>query len=294
MLSRRRTQFEESLRMNSRSYRMYYNRLFELALARFEWENLPDTVDPRFLEVALFTQGQAVFFEDPVIGFLSLRCLANGNFDVYGIPYRRTAVGYNDYRMNLTAENSVIIFNNLLHSNSMWYIENFAQQLYTLDRAIAVNANAQKTPILLECEDSQRLTMENLFKEYDGNCPVIFTRKGFDKGNFGYLSTMAPYTGDKLYTLKQKIWNEALTFLGIYNSSADKKERMIVDELMVNQGDTMSYRDGFLKARNQAAKQINEMFGLNISCKYVENAVENNMERREASGEVYDTDQDDL
>ena len=33
----------------------YYNRLTELAISMFEWKNLPESVDSRFLELTLFS-----------------------------------------------------------------------------------------------------------------------------------------------------------------------------------------------------------------------------------------------
>ncbi|MDO5811326.1 MAG: hypothetical protein Q4Q37_09535, partial [Methanobrevibacter sp.] len=103
----------------------------------------------------------------------------------------------------------------------------FAKKLYNIDRAIDVNANAQKTPILLLCEENQRLSYINLYKEYDGNAPVIKGTTGLDLEGFQVLKTDAPYVADKLYELKTNIWNEALTYLGITNITYSKKERMI-------------------------------------------------------------------
>ena len=59
---KRDTQFVESAYMNNRTYMQYYNRLTELALSMFEWQNLPKTVDQRFLEMCLFSDGMCVFF----------------------------------------------------------------------------------------------------------------------------------------------------------------------------------------------------------------------------------------
>ena len=52
----------ESALLNNRTYLQYYNRLLELAINMYEWKNLPDTVDERFLELTLFSDGMAVFF----------------------------------------------------------------------------------------------------------------------------------------------------------------------------------------------------------------------------------------
>ena len=267
---KRDTQFIESAYMNNRTYIQYYNRLTELALSMFEWKNLPKTVDQRFLEMCLYSDGMCVFFEDEVLGYLGLRCMIGGRLNVYQIPTDRKAYATNGYQKNLDGTNSVIIFNNYLHTNSMLDVEMFSKRLYNLDRAIDVNANAQKTPVLIQCDESQRLTMLNLYKKYEGNEPFIFGSKGLDANGIKVLQTGAPYVADKLYELKTQIWNEALTYLGISNINVVKKERMITDEVTRNQGGTVASRYSRLESRRQACKQINEMFGLDIWVEYRE------------------------
>lgn len=267
---KRDTQFCESAYMNNRTYMQYYNRLTELALSMFEWQNLPKTVDQRFLEMCLFSDGMCVFFEDEVLGYLGLRCMIGGKLNVYQIPTDRRAYATNGYQKELDGTNSIIIFNNYLHTNSMLDVEMFSKRLYNLDRAIDVNANAQKTPVLIQCDESQRLTMKNLYKQYEGNEPFIFGSKGLDANGLKVLQTGAPYVADKLYELKTQIWNEALTYLGISNINVVKKERMITDEVTRNQGGTVASRYSRLESRRQACKQINEMFGLDIWVDYRE------------------------
>lgn len=262
--------FCESALINNRTYLQYYNRLTELAISMFEWKNLPKTVDPRYLEMCLFSDGMCVFFNDEVLGFLALQVAIGGQLNVYRIPIERRAYASNGYQMNLTEENSVIIFNNYLHTNSMLDVEMFSKRLYNLDRAIDVNANAQKTPILIQCDESQRMTMKNLYKQYDGNEPFIFGSKALDVNGLKVLQTGAPYVADKLYELKVQYWNEALTYLGISNINTTKKERMISDEVTRNQGGVVASRYSRLESRRQACRQINNMFGLDIWCDYRE------------------------
>lgn len=263
-------QFWESAATNNGTFRQYYNRLVELAISMFEWKNLPDTIDARFLELCLFTDGQAIFFKDEELGFLALQNAANGGFNVYRIPVNRRAYAVNGYNKKLTEKDSVIIFNNYLHTNSQLDSIMFAKRLYNLDRAIDVNANAQKTPILIKCDETQRLTMVNLYKMFDGNEPFIFGDKSLNTNAVQVLKTDAPYVADKLYQLKTQIWNEALTYLGISNINVQKKERLITDEVTRNQGGTIASRYSRLNARRDACKQINNMFGLNVWCDYRE------------------------
>lgn len=265
------SQFDQSLKNNMWSYNLYYERLMELSISMFEWVNMPKTVDARYLELMLFKDGQVVFFKDEAIGELALQVAGNGKYNIYGIPKKRRAYGNNGYQNNtLNEKNSVIIFNNMLHTNSMLPVMDYAEKLYDLDRAIIVNAKAQKTPVLITCEEKQRLTMKNVYMQYDGNTPFIFGESSLDPKSLQVLKTDAPYVANQLYELKTEIWNEALTYLGISNTNLQKKERMLQDEVVRNQGGTIASRYSRLIERRNACEKINEMFGLNIQCNYRE------------------------
>lgn len=257
--------------MNNATYMQYFNRLVELSVSMFEWQGLPETIDPRYLELHLFQNGSVVYFRDEVMGDLCLDCIANGQFDVYGNPISRRAYSsYNQYQKTLNESDSVIIWNNYLHQPSVLDVKMFAKRLYNLDRIIDVNANAQKTPVLVQGTEKQRLTLVNLYKEFDGNAPFIFGDKNLDLNSLRAISTNAPYVADKLYQLKTQIWNEALTYLGISNLNIQKKERMITDEVQRNQGGTIASRYSRLEARREAVDKINRMFGTDISVDYRE------------------------
>lgn len=255
----------ESALLNNRTYLQYYNRLLELAINMYEWKGLPVSVDERFLELTLFSDGMAVFFRDEILGDLCLQCMIGGNLDVYRIPIRRTAYATNGYQAELDNTNSVIIFNNYTHTNSMLDIEMYARRLYEIERTIDVNVKAQKTPLVIRSTENQRLTLKNMYMQYDGNEPFIFGDKNLDMDGIKVLKTDAPYVADKLNILKRQIWNEALTYLGIENSNTEKKERLVSDEVTTNLGGVEAQRFCRLNARRQAAKAINKMFGLNIS-----------------------------
>ena len=289
-MPRRKTNFSESLFQNNNQYGMYLERLTELAVSMFEWENLPDTCDERFLELTLFTNGYAVFFEDEDLSrtglsdsdngsYLALPVATNGRWNVYNIPTKRMAYASNGYNKVLDTNDSVMIYNNLLHTNSVNICRTYAKRLYNLDRIVDVNANAQKTPVLILANEQQRLTMLQVYQKWDGNEPVIFGDRDLDMKLVQALHTDAPYVADKIQSLKTELWNEVLTYLGISNISFQKKERMISDEVLRNQGGTIASRYSRLNARRQSADQINKMFGLNIEVNFRE-------DYREADDEI--------
>lgn len=256
---------DEAFDLNRLTYVDYLKRLEEIALNMFEWKNLPYDIDPRFLELTLFTQGMAVFFYEEVMErYLALQTMIGGNLDVYRVPKIRRAYAINGYNKELNDKDSVLIFNNYLREPSFPTVQLYAKRLYEVERAIDVNVKAQKTPIMILCDESQRLTMKNLYEQYNGNEPFIFGSKALDLQGVKTLQTEAPYVADKLTVLKHQYWNEALTFLGVENSNTDKRERLITDEVQSNLGAVQAQRFVRLNMRRQACKQINALFGLNV------------------------------
>ena len=294
-MGKRKTNFDESLLGNTATYGQYLRVLSELAVSMFEWQNVPESVDVRYLEMQLFLSGIAVWFKDEELENkpqLCLSCLPAGNFDVYGYPTKRTAYSrYNGYNKTLSSSDSVIIYNNFLRTPAVTDSMIYAKRLYNLDRIIDVNANAQKTPILVRASEKQRLALLNVYKEFDGNAPVIFGDNDLDPTALRAIITNAPFVADKIYDLKTQYWNEALTRLGISNTNTQKKERMITDEVTRNQGGIVASRYSRLESRRTAANKINKMFGTNITVEYRQDYQVPKVEDVDDYGEDGETDE---
>lgn len=255
---------------NCVSWQYYYNRLKEIAISCIEWKNLPDTVDARFLELTLFEDGAGVYFNDEVLGNLFLQATLDGRLNVYREPKNTKAYAVNGYLKDLNETNSVIIHNNMLHTNSVEACKMFALRLANIDRTIDVNINAQKTPVLIKSGENERLSMVNLYQQYDGGMPFIFGSDQLNTDNITALRTEAPFVAPQLYELKTNIWNEALTYLGISNVNITKRERLVSDEVNRSQGGSIASKFSRLHERQTAVEKINKMFGTNISVDYRE------------------------
>lgn len=254
-------EFNSSAIKNTASYQMYYDRLFEVCASMFKYINFPDTIDTRFLEKTMLERGSALFFKDEVIGYLGLPCAIGGALNVYQIPTQRRAYAVNGYNAMRDETDSVIIYNNYRRKPSIQVIELFALRLAQLDRVIDINVNAQKTPLFIQCEETQRLTMKNLYMQYDGNQPVIFGDKGLSPNAIKVLRTDSPYIADDLQALKKQIWADALNFFGIPTSD-NKRERLLASEATMMGYEAMANRNTRLKMRQIACEEINKMFNL--------------------------------
>lgn len=268
-------QFWDSANKNAIAEQYYLSRLSELAMSMFTWKNLPESIDPRFLEYTLFYEGVALFFHDDNLvvnntdeGYLALQVAIGGDLDVYRVPDYRRAYATNGYQKQRSAKDSVLIWNNMLRMPEYGRMLFYANKLYEIDRTIEVNVKAQKTPVAILCDDKERLTMRNVYMQYDGNEPFIFGTKDLDLKQITVLKTDAPYVADKLQVLKDNIWSEAMMCLGIPNQSGEKKERLVANEAVLSQGGTLASRSSRLNMRMKACEEINKMFGLNIMVEY--------------------------
>ena len=247
-------------------YLYYYNRMIDIYLSRFEWHNLPETVDPRYAELSLIRNGSAIYFRDSVIGDVILKTVGMANLNQYGVPIERRAYSdstkYNNIELN--DKNSVIIFNNYSRLPSNPDIIHYASQLAQIDMSIHLNLNAQKTPLFINVKNTnQSLTMKNLYMKYDGNIPIIFADNELSPDTIKVLKTDAPFLAPDLYDMKMRIWEEFLTLAGVSNAQT-KKERLITSEMDAMLGGVKASRYSPLSARNDACKLINSMFGTDI------------------------------
>lgn len=259
-----------ALRRNNLVFIDYFNRLQEIALNVYEWKNLPETVDERYIELTLCNRGYGIYFTDEIIGNVFTQATFGGNFNIYKEPLIRRAYAMNGYSKELDISNSVMVYNNYLRQPTIETIILYASRLAEIERTIEVNIKAQKTPVAIICDEHELLTYKNVYEQYDGNMPLILGAKNLDLSNIKVMPTNAPYVADKLQILKRQVWNEALSFLGVENANTDKKERMVSDEIISNLGGVQAQRFMFLNARRQAARKINNMFGTNIEVNFRE------------------------
>lgn len=257
------------LYQNGYNYEMIYTRLKSYAIANFEWINLPNSINPRFLEDILFEQGKICFFFDEDLGYLALPCTSWG-LNVYREPTHFDILSQGDtgYTAMRDMSNAVLIYNNTMRLPSRLVANYYAERIYNYESTIDVNVNAQKTPVLIECDADDLLTLQNTYDQYADNKPVIFSRKKSITNALSILSTEAKFVAKDVNDVKNTILHEALTYLGVNNSNQDKKERLLESEVESNNGEIISSRNNMLLMRKLACDQINTMFGLNIDVRF--------------------------
>ena len=260
---------DNALAENTDAYYCYLERLVNMWLVSLKYENLPETIDPRFLNMTLLYNGSYVVFEDELLGLVAMKYTMSGGFDIYEIPNKRHAYTVNGpYKRTLDHSNSVIVYNNYLRSPSFYQLSRYAERLAKIDRTIDSNASLLKFGAFIQCEESQLLTMKNLMAKWDGNDPITFGDPSLDLDTLKVLKFDVPNNTLELQTLKKEIWVEALNFIGIEAFTSDKKERLVANETGGNDGNIESCRNTRLESAIESWDKINKMFGTNVIPKW--------------------------
>ena len=263
--------FRDAILMNNDTYADYLGRMKKICLSMFEWVNLPESMNARFLEMCLFYNGQAALLYDDEYGYINTMAADGGYINIYGLPTELNCYSYrfNQRRslyMTDTGEEKgkecILVMNNYERVPTTATISLFAYRLAEAQRTADVNIKAQRTPILITTDQKQYFTLKKMYEEYDGNTPAIFADKNLISPDaLKAMSTEAKFIAKDIMDYKREIWNEFLTFLGIQNLS-EKRERLITGEVDSNNELSNLNLQALLIPRKEACKQFNEKYGL--------------------------------
>lgn len=265
------TEFEEAQILNASTYNDYLARMRKIALSMFEWQNLPATMNSRYLELCLYYKGQAALLYDNDYGFINTQAADSGYINIYGLPTRINCFSYEYNQMRdlyvpdvNSAKNQecILVMNNYERIPTAATISLFANRMSEAQRTADINVQAQRTPVLILGDKPQELTLRNLYAQYDGNSPVIFGNQNqLTTDSMQVLKTDAPFVAKELMEYKMQIWNEFLTFLGV-NNLAEKRERLISNEVDSNNELVNLNLQSYLAPRKQACNEFNAKFDL--------------------------------
>lgn len=273
----RNYKFEDSMLVNDATFVDYLNRFKRIALSMFEWVNLPSSMNEEFLEKCLYYTGQATLLKTEKYGFINTKSCNSGYLNIYNNPTQLNCFSYNFHenrklysglnplvdKEQQQKECCVLVKNNYDKLPTAGSMELFAWRLYLAQRTCDVNISSQRFPVMIVGDEKQRLMLENLYSQYDGNEPFIFGNKNqLNDDILKAIRTDAPYVVDKITDYKKEIWNEALTYLGINNISISKKERLTENESSENNELVNLNLQAMLVPRMKACREFNELFGL--------------------------------
>ena len=254
---------------NNITFSYWYYKLMLVAKALFEWENLPNGLQSRYIENYLFRDGNCVFFKDPTLSYMVAGLAQDGGVNCYNDPTTLIPVAtnylYSGKKPLMNGEDCYLIRNNDERLPEFAVVRYYAWKLTNLDRAIDVNVEAVKTPTIVKCTDKQRLSLKQALNQRKDNEPVMYVDESLDMNAISVLDLKPPMVFKDLQVQKHMLLNEFFTDIGVNNANMDKRERMVANEVEANNEQVKASEDVLLRCRQEACKEINKIFGLNIS-----------------------------
>ena len=263
--------FRDAILMNDQTYIDYLERMKKICLSMFEWQNLPSSMNARFLEMCLFYNGQAALLYDDDFGYVNTMACDGGYINLYGLP---TEVQCYSYRFNQrrslymtdTGEEKgkecILVMNNYERVPTTATVSLFAYRLAQAQRSCDTNISSCRFPVLITTDQKQYFTLKKMYEEFDGNTPAIFADKNIiSEDALKALKTDAPFIANDIMQYKREIWNEFLTSIGVSNLS-EKRERLISNEVDSNNELINLNLQSKLIPRKESCRQFNEKYGL--------------------------------
>lgn len=263
---------------------LMYERVFtEIAMARFKWKGLPESINVRFLEHTLFYRALSVFYFDKDYDkHFALKGAASGPVNMYDEPTAFRVFGNSLINKELRAMTTqdkdgggrknpqcVPIWANRLRMPDHDIALIYATKMAEIERTIEINVMAMRHPFIVAVDDTDKLTLQNALRQVVEGQPVIFGTQAM-ADSLDNKARLLDMKIDKdlapnLQLVKAKQWNDCMTFLGINNANQDKRERLVTSEVSANNSQVLMARNSALDARRFACEQINSLYDLNVS-----------------------------
>ena len=238
--------------------------IYGMALNRYKWINLPPDCDMRYLELVLFTQGQATIAhkitDDTRFYSLGIGAWKN-NLDMYGNPNAWTALGINGEQFNAYRNTGVFIWDNMLRQSVIPQIRNWINELVDILITMRQNRAHQKVPLIISGTQEKTNDLTQYVKQVAGGEIIVLTTDGISNIEARALTppNAMPFIGDKLFANYLNVWNQIYACLGIDNLQF-KQERMIEDEVNSQNDPTNLVALNGLYERRKACDYLNNNF----------------------------------
>lgn len=263
-------------------YNHYYSRLAGVAATRYRWEGLPDTIDPMRLEFCLVLQGGLAAWthvrrNDPLGDgaeeaergrFVVTRC----TYGASGLDDLFNPAGYTTYGPGLPSITfktnkpldewaGVPIWGDALRLDyDGQTIQLWANRLARASLIVDTNMAATTRGMVVFTDQDKLLSAQTTLETAMSGMTAFTADKGLLDQVKAFDFGVHPDTVERSHVVAMRLWNEALTALGVQAGAQEKEERLTDDEVQAIRGAVEAVRRRTLEPRQLAAQQINRRY----------------------------------
>ena len=158
-------------------------------------------------------------------------------------------------------------------------VNRYALLLAQCDGSLNVNLiNSRVAHVFIGESDAQIKSYKKMYDEISNGKPCAFIKNSkngtpLDNSKLDVLNVKNTYVANDILLTKRTIMNEFLTEIGINNANTNKRERLVTDEVNVNDEETNALLMLWKDTMSQCFERINKMFNTNINVKVNENVI---------------------
>lgn len=267
----------------------WLNRLTEIVLNIFKWDNLPKEINQQAMQKAIMLDGFCIFFRDKQLEQYYALTGSISGVDVYGYPSvarpisKNSSITFGDYDID---KDCVVIYANKTRTCATPIINEYVHRLVEIDLAILLNTKAMKHPVIFKTTEQKRESFESLLRQYEDSWNIITCDKQLDIENSLDVINLGVNAQEILNLIKEKesTLNEFYNIFGV-TSTVEKRERIVSGEINVQLQQTAVNTNMWLSCQKLACDKINDIFGLNLDV--------NRIEFEDTSGIKIESDKED-
>lgn len=313
--------------LESRVYQNWFMKLMEDALNRYHFKNLPDTCSERVILQSLLWYGAVIFARGNFVNrkfvpskdgaIISLPGAPTEQFNIYGEPaygwiWARnglnqkiklilpngpaeiTNVGFGGVKLDDTGDGVFVRETKTMYP-FIFYTMDYAYKIWKSMITLDSQQYHMRRPYLIQAREEVVEAVEKVMGAAEENDDYVILDEGVF--NVGEGISVMPKTieATDLKTVQELVeWylNQYRELCGISNNPAvNKKERVLTDEVNVNNEQTEFSVNSAVDYINEQLKVVNTAFGTNIICEVNESA--ENEEYESEDTEDGETDESD-
>lgn len=275
---------------NMQAWQMWFRILVNKALNRYEFQNLPDTINERVLKLSLLWHASVCVFEkDGHLMALPGAAGTNG-VTVYGDYTYSSVYGRNGFNEEIPLwlkgqkelpflAQAYLPVDKFKKPRGVWFRENplkfpfvdicisYADQIADTWRKMENMRSLLTKPLVISGVKEDVPTARALYEELSSNSPLIFLTRKLESGQFDFERLQMPPDTLKAYTDHiEWLLNQFEAECGRKtNANPDKKERLLTDEIQAGDEAARSNVDAVCDyMQKYGFDVVNEHYGTDI------------------------------
>lgn len=261
---------------NTALVRYYVRYLFQKLVSVFDFDGLPETWAKNYFQYVLFGEGHVAVFDSDRYGVIPQQC-GLGGFNIFYQP--RFALIANPLLPGLK-ELEIGVDCDVLklqpdYGSPLDIVSIYADLMALCMESAGVNLlNSKLAYVFAAGNKAQAESFKKMFDQVASGQPAVvvgkdlFNEDGSRNWDVFFQNLKQNYVAGDILNDLAKIEQRFCTAIGIPNANTEKRERLITDEVQMNNAETGSLVNLWLETMRGDLERINDMFGLNISVDY--------------------------